>query len=189
VIVFRSPPAAVHRALFGALAPIARWRAYRSTYPQLSRTVLASPTCLRAPDFGSTLVRPTITSFHPIQEVRMSRVGLSLAALVVIAAPAYAQDPVKVAPKIYSVVLENADVRVLRAVLNPGDKTALHEHPATVVIPQTAGTGRFTGADGKSQDMTMTAGTPLYMPSGTHAVENIGKTRTEVLVIELKGKK
>ena len=28
-------------ALFGALAPVAHWRGYRATYPQLSRTVLA----------------------------------------------------------------------------------------------------------------------------------------------------
>ena len=41
VIVFRSPPLAVQRALFGALAPVARWRGYRATYPQLSRIVLA----------------------------------------------------------------------------------------------------------------------------------------------------
>ena len=44
VIVFRSPPPAVQRALFGALAPLARWRGYRGTYPQLSRTVLAPRT-------------------------------------------------------------------------------------------------------------------------------------------------
>jgi len=36
VIVFRSP-----RLLFGALAPIAHWRGYRATYPQLSRALLA----------------------------------------------------------------------------------------------------------------------------------------------------
>jgi len=41
VIVFRKPPPAVQRAIFGALAPIARRRGYRGTYPQLSRTVLA----------------------------------------------------------------------------------------------------------------------------------------------------
>jgi hypothetical protein len=41
VIVFRKPPVAVQRAIFGVLAPIARWRGYRATYPQLSRTVLA----------------------------------------------------------------------------------------------------------------------------------------------------
>ena len=44
VIVFRSPPPAVQRAIFGALAPIARWRGYRATYPQLSRMVLAPRT-------------------------------------------------------------------------------------------------------------------------------------------------
>jgi quercetin dioxygenase-like cupin family protein len=41
IVVFRRPPPAVQRALFGALAPIARRRGYRATYPQLSRTVLA----------------------------------------------------------------------------------------------------------------------------------------------------
>jgi quercetin dioxygenase-like cupin family protein len=44
VIVFRSPPVAVQRLVFGVLAPIARWRGYRATYPQLSRTVLAPRT-------------------------------------------------------------------------------------------------------------------------------------------------
>jgi quercetin dioxygenase-like cupin family protein len=41
VVVLRSPPPAVQRALFGALAPIARRLGYRATYPQLSRIVLA----------------------------------------------------------------------------------------------------------------------------------------------------
>jgi quercetin dioxygenase-like cupin family protein len=41
VVVFRSPPLAVQRVIFAALAPIARWRGYRATYPQLSRIVLA----------------------------------------------------------------------------------------------------------------------------------------------------
>jgi hypothetical protein len=44
VIVFRSPPAAVQRSVFGALAPIARGRGYRATYLQISRTVLAPRT-------------------------------------------------------------------------------------------------------------------------------------------------
>jgi quercetin dioxygenase-like cupin family protein len=41
VIVFRKPPPSLQRAIFGALAPIARARGYRATYPQISRTVLA----------------------------------------------------------------------------------------------------------------------------------------------------
>ncbi len=44
VIVFRSPPIVLQHAIFGALAPIARWRGYRATYPQLSRIVLAPRT-------------------------------------------------------------------------------------------------------------------------------------------------
>jgi quercetin dioxygenase-like cupin family protein len=44
VFVFRKPPAAVQRALFGVLAPIARRRGYRATYPQLSRSALAPRT-------------------------------------------------------------------------------------------------------------------------------------------------
>lgn len=44
VIVFRSPPPVVQRVIFGALAPIALWRGYRATYPQISRTVLAPRT-------------------------------------------------------------------------------------------------------------------------------------------------
>ena len=41
VAVFRKPPAAIQRVLFGALAPIARRRGYRATYPTMSRTTLA----------------------------------------------------------------------------------------------------------------------------------------------------
>ena len=41
VLVLRSPPPALQGMVFGALAPIARARGYRATYPQLSRTVLA----------------------------------------------------------------------------------------------------------------------------------------------------
>ena len=44
VIVFRSPPLAVQRAIFGVLTRIARWRGYRAAYPQLSRIVLAPRT-------------------------------------------------------------------------------------------------------------------------------------------------
>ena len=44
VLVFRSPPLALQRTIFAALAPIAHWRGYRATYPQLSRIVLAPRT-------------------------------------------------------------------------------------------------------------------------------------------------
>lgn len=44
VIAFRRPPPAIQRLMFGALAPIARRRGYRATYPSLSRTTLSART-------------------------------------------------------------------------------------------------------------------------------------------------
>jgi hypothetical protein len=41
VFMFRKPPRALQRAIFGSLAPVARRRGYRPTYPQISRTALA----------------------------------------------------------------------------------------------------------------------------------------------------
>ncbi len=118
----------------------------------------------------------------------MIRVVVVLLALVAMTGAALAQDPIKVAPKNYSVVFENAEVRVLRAVLGPGEKTPTHDHPATVVIPLTESAARFTVA-GKTQEQKMVAGTPLWIGAETHAVENVGKTKAEVIVVELKGRK
>ena len=50
VIVFRKPPPQVQRIVFGALAPIARRRGYRATYPTLSRTTLAPRAPSPVPD-------------------------------------------------------------------------------------------------------------------------------------------
>jgi quercetin dioxygenase-like cupin family protein len=51
VIVLRKPPPGVQRIVFGALAPIARRRGYRATYPSLSRTTLA-PRVVSTPSAG-----------------------------------------------------------------------------------------------------------------------------------------
>lgn len=112
-----------------------------------------------------------------------------LVPLVLRAIPARAQDPVKAAPKNYTVVFENDQVRVLRAVLAPGDKTGMHEHPSNVVIPLTTGPATFTLPDGKTVEAAMTAGTPIWGPSGKHASANQSKARAEVIIVELKPKK
>ena len=108
--------------------------------------------------------------------------------LVLNAVPVLAQDPVKVAPTTYTVVLENDQVRVLRAVVAPGTKTAMHEHPANVVIPLTDATVKFTLPDGSTQNATLKSGTPIWGPSGKHAGENPGTTKGEVIIVELKRK-
>jgi hypothetical protein len=42
-------------------------------------------------------------------------------------------DPVKVAPKMYKVLLENHRVRVLEARVKPGVTAPMHSHPGSVV--------------------------------------------------------
>ena len=62
VIVFRSPPPVMQRVIFAALAPLARARGYRATYPQISRTVLAPRTYARSTPAPSERQPPCMQS-------------------------------------------------------------------------------------------------------------------------------
>lgn len=107
-------------------------------------------------------------------------------AAVVVAAPAAAQDPVKVAPSNYHVLAENERVRVLHATMPPGGKAAMHEHPAHVAVSLNDGTVRMTTGDGQNTDVAMKTGEVLSLPPGKHATANAGAAAVEVIVIELK---
>jgi len=100
--------------------------------------------------------------------------------------PALAQDPVKVDPAHYKVVLENASVRVLRVSLAAGAKTPMHVHPDTIIVPLTNSKVRFTMTDGKSVDSDLAASSAQYTPAGSHAGANLGGPG-EVIVVEFKG--
>jgi quercetin dioxygenase-like cupin family protein len=60
---------------------------------------------------------------------------LATIVLIVAAKTAMAQDPVKVEPNTSTVLLENDRVRVLDVQIKPGEKTAMHSHPAALVYP------------------------------------------------------
>jgi len=99
-----------------------------------------------------------------------------------------AEDAVKVDPKHYTVLIDNAQVRVLKVHYGPHEKSVMHSHPATVAVFLTAGSGKFTFPDGKTQDLTMKPGDVQYGPAATHLPENTGDQAFELIVIELKGK-
>ena len=99
---------------------------------------------------------------------------------------ARAQDPLKVAPEHYKVLLENASVRVLKVETPAGAKSPMHQHPDTMVIPLTDAKVRFTSPDGKSQDADMANETATYMPVHTHSGVNLGKGRIDAILIEFK---
>ena len=118
----------------------------------------------------------------------MQRAMIVCALFGLAAATASAQDPAKVDPAHCKVVLENAYVRVLRWTEAPGDKSPMHSHPATVSIPLTAGKTRFTGPDGKTQEVETDAGQATWSDASTHASENLSDSPGEVIQVELKAK-
>ena len=101
-------------------------------------------------------------------------------------AVAKAQDPVKVDPKHYKVVLNNKQIRIMDVRIGAGEKVPMHSHPNHVVYSLIGGKTKFTSSDGKTQTVTGKSGEAIWHNAETHAVENVGKTETHVLDIELK---
>ncbi|HEX7289079.1 MAG TPA: hypothetical protein VF532_23045 [Candidatus Angelobacter sp.] len=99
-----------------------------------------------------------------------------------------AQDAAKADPKHYTVVSENAQVRILKVHYGPHEKSVMHSHPATVAVFLTDAKGQFTFPDGKKQEFNVKAGESQYGAAGTHLPENTSDTAFEVIVVELKGK-
>ena len=99
-----------------------------------------------------------------------------------------AQDAVKVDAKHYTVVSENAQVRILKAHYGPHEKSVMHSHPATVAVFLTDAKGQFTFADGKTQAFDVKAGESQYGAATIHLPENTGENGFDVIVVELKGK-
>jgi beta-alanine degradation protein BauB len=99
-----------------------------------------------------------------------------------------AQDPVKVDPKHYTVVSENAQVRILRVHYGPHEKSVMHSHPASVAVFLTDAKAQFNYPGGKKEDVNAKAGDAQYAASATHLPENTSDNGMDVIVIELKGK-
>ena len=123
--------------------------------------------------------------------MRWGRVVFSLAAALscCYTSMLMAEDAVKADPKHYSVVADNAQVRILRVHYGPHEKGVMHSHPATVAVFLSTGSGRFTFPDGKTQDFTFKAGDTQYSVATTHLPENTGDQAFDLIVVELKGEK
>jgi quercetin dioxygenase-like cupin family protein len=97
-----------------------------------------------------------------------------------------AQDPAVVNAKLVQAKLDNSRVRVLDAVLQPGDKEQMHSHPAYVTYVVAGGKLRNHLADGTTADVELKTGAVIYREALTHWSENIGTTPVHVVLVELK---
>ncbi len=120
----------------------------------------------------------------------MRRMGNAMAAMaagiLAFAGVAAGQDAAVVNAKTIHVTLDNDRVRVFEAVLQPGDREAMHSHPASILYVIQGGTVRNHAPDGKTTETTLAAGDTAYREPITHWAENIGATTIRLIVVELK---
>ena len=97
-----------------------------------------------------------------------------------------AQDPAKVNAKFITVKIDNPRVRVFETIVKPGEKEALHTHPAYVVYVIEGGKIRNHSADGAVSEFELRTGDVHYRDPQTHWAENIGNTTIRLVIVELK---
>lgn len=96
------------------------------------------------------------------------------------------EDPLQVDSQHYSLEFENDQVRALRIRYEPGEKSVMHGHPASIAVVLTNGRVRFTFPDGRVKEHDVRAGDFHWHPAGEHQPENTGGDPLEVLLVELK---
>ena len=84
------------------------------------------------------------------------------------------------------VVFENDKVRVVESRTKPGERNPMQDRPDRVVYHFNNGKQRIHYPDGKTEDSEFKAGSVVFRKRGTSLTENIGKTETHNLVINLK---
>lgn len=97
-----------------------------------------------------------------------------------------ADDPLQVSPEIYSLLLDNHRVRVLRVDAKPGIKTPLHAYPDAVLYFLSDTRLRFLSPNGKPQELDQKKGDAVWLPAQVHTLEALGDAAAIFLVVEMK---
>ncbi len=114
--------------------------------------------------------------------------GLPLGAIAVtmLSITAWAQDPVPIYPRNYTVLLENDRVRVMDFRLRRGDTERFHSHPAHVLYVLEPFKIEFKLPGGGTAMREAKAADVLFSEAVTHSPTNIGETDAHGILIELK---
>jgi len=96
------------------------------------------------------------------------------------------EDPVTTNSTHYRTIFENELVRVLNYSDEPGESTTPHVHPNSVMVTLT-GFQRRLSTDAGEREVELSANQVLWIPAQRHAGENVGRTDTHCIFVELKG--
>ena len=110
----------------------------------------------------------------------------AVAATAVLAQTQSPRDAVTVSPTLYSTKLDNDRVRVLEYTLPPGQTEPMHSHGSFVVRFLSDARIRATPAGGKPTESDVKRGDVGWREPMAHAVENIGTTPVEALIVDVK---
>jgi hypothetical protein len=94
-------------------------------------------------------------------------------------------DPVETNPELYHVVFENDRVRVLEYLDRPGDATAPHSHPDSVMVTLSSFSRRLSSGD-QTVEAELPAFQARWLDAQEHSGANIGDTDTHTIFVELK---
>ena len=95
--------------------------------------------------------------------------------------------PEEVSPNMYRVLLDNEDVKVLKATFDPGQADVMHQHGVITYYGIKGGKLKNTLPDGSASEMEVPDG---FIGHGNkivkHQMKNIGENIVEVLIVEHK---
>jgi quercetin dioxygenase-like cupin family protein len=112
--------------------------------------------------------------------------GVALTTAAFVLSSEVSKDPVKISPQYYKVLLENDQVRVLEYRLKPGEKEAMHSHPAGIVYTLSDGKMKTTLPNGETHESDRKMGEAIWRDPTTHTAENTGTTEIHALAVEMK---
>lgn len=100
---------------------------------------------------------------------------------------AFAQDPVAVDPAHHKIEFENAQLRVLRINIGPGERAVMHSHPCAIAIGLNDSELVMHLPDGSERPGRLARGEVRVVDKPfTHEPENRSGKATEVLLVEMK---
>ena len=94
-------------------------------------------------------------------------------------------DVVKIAPKFFTVELENTDTRVLRAKLDGSAKIPLHDARSGVMVALKEVSLALITPEGHTLVIQLNAGETKWIDGDAYRLENLNSSPTEFLYIEM----